>query len=404
MSAPKCAKAQPDRAAVRAHVTSVPRLPRAVPARSAGRAGCWHRAIGPLLAVLFLLCAHAATAMEFKCVPVGNQPVLHVRDVPRSAQRAGEGVVAEDVERLKRQLPQCRARAPGTPIVDLHSGGGNLDAGIAMGKYLLSQGVHTRVSAGASCISACTFIFLGGRYREVMDGGSFEPHGFSAWRFDHLLDASMPAYALYYRWIARCPICKRLCRHLPAISPVASDASEYCLSIAPDARGELTLPGAAPGAGGRQPAPGDERKYGLIVDLGNYLSTAMMELERDVALRHLRDGNLDGLQDEYYVRWVAGSFASAVHRYAGEEPPDGTPAGRIAELDSDLAVIVSHVVESARNGARDIADFLREHERHERIDRLALAKLMFSTSIIYTRPLTSKEMCRAGIVTIAIDC
>jgi len=342
-----------------------------------------------------LLLPALAGALQFQCRTIGKQPVLYL---------TGE-IEEADSATFRAELSQCRRRGSGTPIIELDSVGGVLTAGMDMGRQLWSVGAHTRVGPGKACISACVFTFLGGRFREVMPGGTLEPHGFSSWRFDRdLTRVSRVTSALYLReqWFEDgCPDCRRLCRHLPAFSRDAAEVLAYCNAI--DVRdGKLALPRSVITEGKVQAHPDDRRAAAALVDAGMVLSTAMMELEREVALRHLRDGGIQGFDQGKYVRWVEEGFRRVAATHYGKQ--DGGTAAADPAFEKDVERVVASAAASAQRGAAGVKTFFDELRRHDPIDTLALSKLMFSTSIIYTRPLTSKEMCRAGVVTIAIDC
>jgi len=356
------------------------------------------RGLGLAALVLLVLGGALSTpvsALEFECRKVGRQPVIFAR---------GE-IEPTDAAAFRKLLPQCRKQAPGTLIVDLDSVGGALSSGMDMGLALMSVGAHTRVSPGKVCISACVFTFLGGKFREVMPGGTLEPHGFSSWRFNqNLLDVSNVTAAMYLRpqWFPDgCPDCRRLCRHFPKFSAQASEVLDYCEGFGVR-DGALAFPRSVTAEGKVLPHPDDKRKASVLVDGGMVLSTAMMELERDVALRYLRDGSIEGLDEARYVGWVYEGFRQVVASHYGKASvADAAPDPGFVE---DVSRVVRGTASSAQGGAVAIRDFFTELRRHDPIDTVALTKLMFSTSIIYTRPLTSKEMCRSGVVTIAIDC
>jgi len=334
-------------------------------------------------------------ALSFECKKVGKQPILFA---------SGE-IEASDAATFRKVLPQCRKQGSGTLIVDLDSVGGALSSGMDMGLVLMSIGAHTRVSPGKACISACVFTFLGGRFREVMSGGTLEPHGFSSWRFNRsLLEVSRVTEALYLKpqWFSNgCTDCRRLCRHIPKFSSQASEVLDYCEAF--DVRDRaLAFPRSVSEEGKLLPHPEDKRKASVLVDAGMVLSTAMMELERDVALRYLRDGSIEGFDEARYVGWVYEGFRQVVASHYGKSSvAESAPDPGFVE---DVFRIVRGTAASAQSGAVAIRDFFTELRRHDPIDTGTLTKLMFSTSIIYTRPLTSKEMCRSGVVTIAIDC
>lgn len=352
------------------------------------------RAAAAVLMVGLMLPA-LASALQFQCSVVGKQPLLQLSGA----------IEASDGATFKAELTQCRRRGSGTPIVELDSGGGSLAAGIEMGRHLFSVAAHTRVGPGKACISACVFTFLGGRFREVMPGGSLEPHGFSIWRFDKDLTRVSPVTtALYLReqWFDDgCADCRRLCRHLSGFSRDAAEVVAYCNAFHVQ-NGKLALPRSVTTEGEVRPHPDDRRAAAALVDAGMVLSTAMMELEREIALRHLRDGGPQGFDQGRYVRWVEEGFRRVAATHYGK--PDGGAAAVDPAFEKDVERVVAGTTASAQRGAAEVKAFFDDLRRHDPIDALAFAKLMFSTSIIYTRPLTSKEMCRAGVVTIAIDC
>jgi hypothetical protein len=62
----------------------------------------------------------------------------------------------------------------------LKSQGGDATAGNAAGRVLRSYpGLLTRIPAGWTCFSACNFVFMGGRPRQVELGGIFMVHMFT---------------------------------------------------------------------------------------------------------------------------------------------------------------------------------------------------------------------------------
>ena len=62
----------------------------------------------------------------------------------------------------------------------LVSGGGNLQAGVEVGRTLRRYGATVRVPNGLSCVSACTVAFMGGLFRYLDDGATFKVHSASA--------------------------------------------------------------------------------------------------------------------------------------------------------------------------------------------------------------------------------
>jgi hypothetical protein len=79
-----------------------------------------------------------------------------------------------DPEELRRRLSQRRFAE-----VWLVSGGGNLFAGIEMGRILRQHQMTVRVPAGMHCASACTVAFMGGFFRFLSPGATYEVHAAS---------------------------------------------------------------------------------------------------------------------------------------------------------------------------------------------------------------------------------
>src|SRR5215472_14729528 len=66
-----------------------------------------------------------------------------------------------------------RQQALGRPValnVDIDSPGGQVFAGLEIGRLLRREAALVRVGRGASCISACVFVLMGGAEREVAAG------------------------------------------------------------------------------------------------------------------------------------------------------------------------------------------------------------------------------------------
>jgi hypothetical protein len=79
-----------------------------------------------------------------------------------------------DPEELSRQLSRR-----GYAEVWLISGGGDLQAGIEMGRVLRQRQMTVRIPAGRRCVSACTVAFMGGYFRFVDPGATYEVHSAS---------------------------------------------------------------------------------------------------------------------------------------------------------------------------------------------------------------------------------
>jgi len=72
-----------------------------------------------------------------------------------------------------------RQQALGRPValnVDIDSPGGQVFAGLEIGRLLRREAALVRVGRGASCISACVFVLMGGAEREVAAGARIGLH------------------------------------------------------------------------------------------------------------------------------------------------------------------------------------------------------------------------------------
>jgi hypothetical protein len=172
-----------------------------------------------LLPILLTLVAPApARALKFESlVDPDRRAILLVRDCNRMKEDldargeircpeqetgfSGEGLFADlakvqrpyhgDAAELRRQLAIRRYQE-----VWLLSGGGNLTEGIAIGGILRRAGVTVRVpnaerlrlavgptprgERALSCVSACTVAFMGGLFREIDDGATYQVHSASS--------------------------------------------------------------------------------------------------------------------------------------------------------------------------------------------------------------------------------
>jgi hypothetical protein len=80
-----------------------------------------------------------------------------------------------------------RLRGALNPRIDegwLISGGGNLDEGVKVGEVLRQFQATVRVPKGYRCVSACTVAFLGGAFRIIDDGATYEVHAASGFLDD----------------------------------------------------------------------------------------------------------------------------------------------------------------------------------------------------------------------------
>ena len=77
-----------------------------------------------------------------------------------------------------RRLEQFLNSAGPIDEIWFDSPGGVAKQGVEMGLLLRKRGIATRVPTGFSCISACTFAFLGGPFRAVSPYANYGVHAF----------------------------------------------------------------------------------------------------------------------------------------------------------------------------------------------------------------------------------
>ena len=92
------------------------------------------------------------------------------------------GVIDESRLRLFQEALRRRdttRQALGRPValrVDIDSPGGQVFAGLEIGRLLRREGMPARIGRGASCISACVFVLMGAPEREVARGARVGLH------------------------------------------------------------------------------------------------------------------------------------------------------------------------------------------------------------------------------------
>lgn len=119
-----------------------------------------------LAAGIGLLLSLPAAAMEFKVKPGDSGNIL----VTVGPSQAGDA----------RRFLSALAAAKPVREVWMNSPGGDLIAGLELGRAFRAHHVAVRVPAGAVCASACTYSFLGGAVRRVDPEGQFRVHMFTA--------------------------------------------------------------------------------------------------------------------------------------------------------------------------------------------------------------------------------
>jgi hypothetical protein len=86
-------------------------------------------------------------------------------------------VVKGDADKIADAIDKAQGEGKMTgdiwPSVCLDSPGGSFSEGVEIGEQLYERGVGTRVPAGAKCLSACAFMFMGGRVKDDEIDGAF---------------------------------------------------------------------------------------------------------------------------------------------------------------------------------------------------------------------------------------
>jgi hypothetical protein len=358
--------------------------------------------------------AGTAHAGQWTCSRAGSQPVL----------KFSGGIEGGEYGRFLRAYADCFPGAVAGPqTIDLHSGGGAVNEALQIAEYLVSRFrdrpplLATQVSPGSVCISACTYLFVAGQQRDVAAGGTLEPHGFSRFlgppmrvairnaqqkaerdRVD-LLDALMSDPA----WIFRGNVIAQGLGRALAADPRLTWIAEYYGAEA-DSRRDV----ARRFKSFMEMPP---ERQALIRQFDAVALSTLPELERLSALQAFNaqfamargsdkpavPSKLD--RPEALLRWAIDGYLEAVNAFI-----DATRAGpRLRDLDaSGLRQVHEERSGSAFNLANGkLGSFLAA--RANDIDVPAFVRLMFSVSILYTRPLTREEMCDANLVNRGCD-
>lgn len=353
--------------------------------------------IGLLLA---LLAAGGARAGEWSC----------------SAEGAGTRVLAfqggieeGENQRFESGFAGCFPRHfAGQRVIDLFSGGGRVAEALAISRTIVRVGserpIQTRVSQGSYCISACTYLFVAGQFRNVATGGSFEPHGFSSYkgtRIDHVLEVAAVGgraphevmkwsrFDIWVSWL------KSLCEWDTRFRFVIDWLGLMYEGGRPTQSGLVRM---LEGLNRLTPA-----QKTFISEIDATVAVAMPELERSAALFSLEpvfaggaprpDGRLP--DESRYIRWIVVEFDAAARRYLrtlkdSREPKWGDAFGASVQTRQR-----EEAADTMKTVAKDLWPYLSTRPD---IVHQGLLRLMFSTSIIYTRPLTREELCAFNIV------
>lgn len=377
-----------------------------MPCRAAPFSGAL-AAAGALLAAALFAAAGPARAGEWQCLS-GSGGAVRVLALEK-------GITRGEHDRFRSAFRQCFPDSyTGQRTVDLDSGGGSVVEALKIARDLVDWGsgprpIATQVSPGGVCISACTYLFVAGRLRNVRTGGSFEPHGFSSFkgpRIDAAIEAirdkdgtlQWPRLELQ---VARLQV---LAGWLPALARGDARlgfAVEWLGDIAARlARLEVTRPEVARLAERFLALPPAQRAF--IQNLDAILHSAIPELERVAALKGFEPvltaaGSAPVTLDERrYFEWVVGEFALAANAYL-RSVNDTRPV----KLGDDF---LRGVLTLQRERVADVVSTVRDElgpylqTRADQIDIAGLVRLMFSVSILYTRPLTREELCDLNIV------
>jgi len=302
----------------------------------------------------------------------------------------------------------------GQRTIDLFSGGGSVTEALNIADMMIREGsgprpLAVRVSRGRYCISACTFLFMAGRLRDVALGASFEPHGFSRFLGDRIDVAIQRATdkSGSIQWdklelqMARLSFLAFWLQPLAEADKRFDFAASWSAELA-DARGRGN--GAIPRlVQGFLAMPAPQREFVQMLD--GVLKGAMPEQERAAALKAFvpllkRWGgqNIDEQPylEERYFNWVVGEFEAAMKIYLRKIKDNRPPV-----LGQNF---MTSVIVAMRDGAADVEQTVTQQlgpyldKRSDQIDLTGLTKVMFSTSILYTRPMTREELCDLNVI------
>jgi hypothetical protein len=139
--------------------------------------------------------------------------ILWVRDCgtsprDRSCAKGSRQVSRDDSLRLEAWLSNAARRGRRYDEVWLWSGGGNSNEGFLLGRVFRKWQLAVRVPPGAFCASACTVAFMGGFFRWIDPGATYQVHSASAWLggFDCPEDDARCAAALILAALKRDPV------------------------------------------------------------------------------------------------------------------------------------------------------------------------------------------------------
>lgn len=95
-------------------------------------------------------------------------------------QESGPSYEGDERILVRMLTTQERTGAPYAEIW-LNSNGGQVEAGIGMARTLREHGATVRIPGGYNCISSCTIAFMGGLFRYMDEGGTYQVHSASGY-------------------------------------------------------------------------------------------------------------------------------------------------------------------------------------------------------------------------------
>lgn len=129
--------------------------------------------VAATIVALLVLVALPARALDMAVTEGGRALLLHGQFKPG------------DDERLDAMLSD---RGRGVTSIRLNSPGGNMEAGMDVGRVIRDRRLSTYIEPGQTCASACVLAFLGGAVREVHAKGRVGVHMASAIRNQKYID------------------------------------------------------------------------------------------------------------------------------------------------------------------------------------------------------------------------
>jgi hypothetical protein len=361
------------------------------------------RAIGILL--IGLLVSAVAQAGTWRCDRVANGESVLIFE---------GGVGPGEYQRFRAEFNSCFPRGYlGQRVVNLYSGGGLVGEALAIARDIVSEGrgprpIATRIRRGSHCISACTFLFVAGRLRDVETGGSFEPHGFSIYlgpRIDIALEKARAAQlSVAELQISRLMLLADWLPKLAEDDPRFKWAASWVGKYLP----EVLRTGSAMGTALPGFALLSRAQREFIQQLDSVISVVMPEVERVSALKEFEQLLADSgnplvreaptFDAQIYKGWITKVTKSAANEYL-----QSLREIRLFELGDAFSDQVLASLRENNNSTRKnlsnpngLGPYLVS--RGDEIDVAGLVTLMFSTSILYVRPVSREEMCDLNIV------